>query len=177
VPLETLVNDAAPAYPASLLNTKNELLRVTVRGAGRDEVTFALGELDPGFGDHPALLALTQDGQPIPRGPELVVPGDRAPVGSVPPAFEVTVGIATARRPVRRRRPAARWRSLTAGTWSRSAPPSWPGRRQRRRHYLPSPPPVIRGMPVKLVAAAQISRGELESARGGAHLAAAGLLT
>jgi hypothetical protein len=35
--LETLVTAAAPAYPASLLNTKNELLRVTVtaRGAGR----------------------------------------------------------------------------------------------------------------------------------------------
>jgi hypothetical protein len=28
--LETLVTDAGPAYPASLLNTKNELLRVTV---------------------------------------------------------------------------------------------------------------------------------------------------
>jgi hypothetical protein len=55
--LETLVTDAAPAYPASLLNTKNELLRVTVtvRGAGR-QVTFAVGELDPGFGSHPALL-------------------------------------------------------------------------------------------------------------------------
>jgi hypothetical protein len=96
--LETLVSDAAPAYPASLLNTKNELLRVTVtvRGAGRDEVTFALGELDPGFGNHPALVALTQDGRPIPRGPDLVVPGDRAPVRSVPQASAVTVGIATA---------------------------------------------------------------------------------
>ena len=27
--LETLVTDAGPAYPASLVNTKNELLRVT----------------------------------------------------------------------------------------------------------------------------------------------------
>jgi hypothetical protein len=95
--LETLVNDAAPAYPASLLNTKNELLRVTVtvRGAGRDEVTFAVGELDPGFGNHPALLALTQNGRPIPGGPELVVPGDSAPVRSVPQVSAVTVGIAT----------------------------------------------------------------------------------
>jgi hypothetical protein len=31
--LETLVTDAGPAYPASLLNTKNELLRVTARSA------------------------------------------------------------------------------------------------------------------------------------------------
>jgi len=59
--LETLVTNAGPAYPASLLNTKNELLRVTVtvRGAGHRQVTFAVGELDAGFGNHPALLALT----------------------------------------------------------------------------------------------------------------------
>jgi hypothetical protein len=96
--LETLVSDAGPAYPASLLNTKNELLRVTVtvRGTGRDEITFAVGELDPGFGDHPTLLALTQNGRPIAFGPELVVPGDRAPIRLVPRVSQVTVGIATA---------------------------------------------------------------------------------
>jgi hypothetical protein len=96
--LETLVADAGPAYPASLPNTKNELLRVTatVYGAGHRAVTFAVGELDPGFGDHPALLALTQNGRPIARGPELVVPGDRAPIRFVPDAWRVTVGIATA---------------------------------------------------------------------------------
>src|SRR5580700_5854696 len=96
--LETLVTDADPAYPASLLNTKNELLRVTVtvRGAGWRDVTFAVGELDSGFGDHPALLALTQNGRPIARGPELVVPGDRAPVRFLPQVSQLTVGIATA---------------------------------------------------------------------------------
>ena len=95
--LETLVTDAGPAYPASLLNTKNELLRVTVtvRGAGHRQVTFAVGELDPGFGNHPALLALTQNGHPIGHGPELVVPGDRAPVRFVPRVSRLTVGIAT----------------------------------------------------------------------------------
>jgi hypothetical protein len=94
--LETLVSDAGPAYPASLLNTKNELLRVTVtvRGAGHREVTFAVGELDPGFGNHPALLALTRSGRPIAGGPELVVPGDRAPFRFVPRVSQVTVGIA-----------------------------------------------------------------------------------
>jgi hypothetical protein len=96
--LETLVSDAGPAYPASLLNTKNELLRVTVtvRGAGHREVTFAVGELDPGFGNHPALLALTRNGRPVPGGPELVVPGDSAPFRFVPRVSQVTVGIATA---------------------------------------------------------------------------------
>lgn len=60
-----LVADAAPAYPTTLLNTKNELLRVTVtaRDAGR-QVTFAVGELDPGFGSHPALVAPTRNGAP-----------------------------------------------------------------------------------------------------------------
>jgi hypothetical protein len=96
--LETLVSDAGPAYPASLVNTKNELLRVTVtvRGAGHRAVTFAVGELDPGFGNHPALIALTQNGRPIAAGPELVVPGDTAPFRFVPRVSRVTVGIATA---------------------------------------------------------------------------------
>jgi hypothetical protein len=96
--LETLVADAGPGYPASLLNTKNELLRVTVtvRGAGRRDVTFAVGELDPAFGDHPALLALTQNGRPIAWGPQLVVPGDRVPIRFVPRVSQVTIGIATA---------------------------------------------------------------------------------
>ena len=95
--LETLITNAGPAYPASLLNTKNELLRVTVtvRGAGHRQVTFAVGELDAGFGNHPALLALTQNGHRIAHGPELVVPGDRAPVRFVPRVSRLTVGIAT----------------------------------------------------------------------------------
>jgi hypothetical protein len=96
--LETLVTDASPAFPPSLSNTKNELLRVTatVRGAERQEVTFAVGELDPNFGNHPALLALTQDGRPIDDGPQLVVPGDRGPLRFVRDVSEITVGIATA---------------------------------------------------------------------------------
>jgi hypothetical protein len=96
--LETLVSEAVPAYPATLVNTKNELLRVTVtvRGRAGSAVTFAVGELDPGFGSHPALLVLTRNGRPVPGGPELVVPGDRVPVRSVPGVSVVTVGIATA---------------------------------------------------------------------------------
>jgi hypothetical protein len=93
--LETLVTNSGPAYPASLVNTKNELLRVTVtvRGAGHRRATFAVGELDVNFGNHPALLALTQNGHRI--APELVVPGDRAPVRLVPRVSRLTVGIAT----------------------------------------------------------------------------------
>ncbi len=96
--LETLVTAASPAYPSSLLNTKNQLLRVTatVRGTAHTQVTFAVGELDTNFGNHPALLALTQDGKPIQGGPQLVVPDDRAPLRFVSGVTEVVVGIATA---------------------------------------------------------------------------------
>jgi hypothetical protein len=97
--LETLVTDAGPAYPASLVNTKNELLRVTATVSGRDQrdaVTFAVGELDPNFGDHPALLALSQNGHALPFGPALIVPGDSFPARIVPDVRNVAVGIATA---------------------------------------------------------------------------------
>ena len=96
--LETLVTDAGPAYPAGLVNAKNELLRVTatVRGSGHRAVTFAVGELDPNFGNHPALLALTENGHPIAGGPELIVPGDTIPLRDVRHVSSVTVGIATA---------------------------------------------------------------------------------
>jgi hypothetical protein len=95
--LETLVSLAQPAYPL-LVNAKNRLLRVTVtvRGAVGGPVTFAVGELDPNFGDHPALLALQANGATLPGGPELVVPGDTAPLRFIAGVREVTVGIATA---------------------------------------------------------------------------------
>jgi hypothetical protein len=95
--LETLVTTAHPAYPPTLLNTKNEILRVTatVRGSFH-QVTFAIGELDAAFGNHPALLALTQNGHPLDDAPQLVVPGDLFPFRFVRQVSEVTVGIATA---------------------------------------------------------------------------------
>ena len=48
--------DVAVDHGHELVNVK--WLREKLRGAGR-EVTFAVGELDPGFGNHPALLALS----------------------------------------------------------------------------------------------------------------------
>jgi hypothetical protein len=96
--LETLVTTARPTFPSSLPNTKNELLRVTatVRGESYQPVTFAVGELDPAFGNHPALVALTENGQPLDGGPQLVVPSDRVPLRLVRGASEVTVGVASA---------------------------------------------------------------------------------
>ncbi|HEY2833679.1 MAG TPA: hypothetical protein VGJ14_14715 [Sporichthyaceae bacterium] len=80
--------------PPCLVNTKNSLLRVTVtvRGTG-NSVTFAAGELDPGFGNHPAYIALTRDGRPVSGGPELVVPNDSSRDRFVSDVREVSVGV------------------------------------------------------------------------------------
>jgi hypothetical protein len=90
VPVEGLVNAAAPTLPAA----KNAMLRVTVTVAGAfgRSVTLALGELDPSFGDHAAYLALTQDGRPL-DAPELVVPTDRFGLRSVQDVSRITVGV------------------------------------------------------------------------------------
>jgi hypothetical protein len=55
-------------------------------------VTLALGELDQSFGDHPAYLALTQDGRPL-DAPEFVVPTDRFGLRSIADVDRITVGV------------------------------------------------------------------------------------
>lgn len=69
VDLESLVERSTPVLPSG----KNTELRVILTVTARDHhaVTFALGELDPSFGDHPAVL--TDRGHDV----DLVVPGDR----------------------------------------------------------------------------------------------------
>jgi hypothetical protein len=88
--LEDLVNLAGPTLP----NAKNASLRVTVTVAGpwQGPVTFALGELDPSFGNHSAYLALTRDGAPL-QAPELVVPGDVNGARTVYDVNRITVGV------------------------------------------------------------------------------------
>lgn len=90
VPLEELANLSQPALP----NAKNANLRValTVRGDGGEPVSFALGELDPAFGNHPAVLSIEEDGAPLER-PKLVVPGDCAPLRFVDRVDRITVGV------------------------------------------------------------------------------------
>ena len=91
VSLESLVNASQPTVPAG---TKNGLLRVIVTVAGGTGVqrTFALGELDPSFGAHPAYLALEAGGVPL-ANPELVVPGDSKDSRSVPDVDEIKVAV------------------------------------------------------------------------------------
>ncbi len=76
--LYDLIAAAKPQFDA---NTKNDALRWIVQATGSDgyAATFALGELDPNFGNKGVLVAFEQDGKPLP--PEdgllrLVVPTD-----------------------------------------------------------------------------------------------------
>lgn len=78
--------------------TKNDILRklVTVTGSDGYQVTFALGELDPRFGNAPVLVAYGDElGQLGPGGSEgfarLVVPGDIAGGRYVSNIVEMTV--------------------------------------------------------------------------------------
>ncbi len=91
VSLEALVLASGPTEPPA---TKNSLLRVTATVSGQWErpVTFAVGELDMGFGDHPAYLALEQDGRWL-QAPELVVPGDVNGARTVFAVDRITVGV------------------------------------------------------------------------------------
>lgn len=75
VSVEQLVQNAGPVLPSGV---KNGLLRelVTVTPLAGLPETFAVGELDANFGNHPAYLVLKQDGQTPLLAPELVVPGD-----------------------------------------------------------------------------------------------------
>jgi len=93
VALENVVNTAGPVLPAG----KNTLLRVLVTVTARHHVpvTFALGELDPSFGNHPAVLTTHR------TEIDLVVPGDRTAQRTVDDVtgLRVAVSAATAATP------------------------------------------------------------------------------
>jgi len=91
VSLDSLVTLAAPVLPS----VKNALLRVLVTASGPlgHPVTFALGELDPNFGDHDAVVVLSVNGRTLPGGPALVVPGDRPALRDLLAVRQITVGV------------------------------------------------------------------------------------
>jgi len=91
VALRDLVNLAGPVFPAG---AKNPSLRVTiaVTGSSGRVVTLALGELDPSFGNHPAILALTQDGRALRAAPELVL-DDSLPLRRLDRVTHVAVSV------------------------------------------------------------------------------------
>ncbi|HEV7807819.1 MAG TPA: hypothetical protein VGO80_18505 [Solirubrobacteraceae bacterium] len=92
VSLLTLVNLAQPALATGV---KNAQLRVTiaVEGSPGRAMTIALGELDPNFGNHPAILALERDGRHLRRGPRLVFPDDQTAARFVLHVKRITIAI------------------------------------------------------------------------------------
>ncbi|WP_051166365.1 hypothetical protein [Amycolatopsis orientalis] len=103
--LDQVVNDASPVLPAG----KNTVLRVTVRvtGAAHRAVTFALAELSPSFGNHPALF---RDGR---HGVDLTVPGDRDGSRTVRNVRTVSVAVSSAQPAAQPVRVTAHGRSVT----------------------------------------------------------------
>jgi hypothetical protein len=92
VSLQALVNLSHPVLPTG---PKNPTLRVTINVAGKlaESVTVALGELDPGFGNHPAVVVLNRNGSIIPLGPQLVIPSDATDGRTVKAVTKITVGV------------------------------------------------------------------------------------
>ena len=90
VSLDSLVTLASPVLPAA----KNALLRVivTASGPGGHRVSFALGELDPNFGNHDGVVVLRIDGKPL-AAPALAVPGDQVPLRDLPVVSRISVGV------------------------------------------------------------------------------------
>ncbi len=103
LPLQGLRGEVGSVSGASVLDVlapagpvfgtgKNAFLRafVTVARAHGPSVTFAYGELDPGFGNHPALLTVNRSRV------DLVVPGDRTRLRSVLDVTSVTLALSLA---------------------------------------------------------------------------------
>ena len=88
--------DVLPGVESPTLpSAKNALLRVTatVSGPWQGPVTFALGGArSESSGNHPAYLAFTENGHPLPA-PELVVPGDVNGARTVFDVDRITVGV------------------------------------------------------------------------------------
>ncbi|WP_326955490.1 hypothetical protein [Amycolatopsis sp. NBC_01286] len=104
VDLTKVVAAATPVLPPG----KNTALRVTVTvtGAAHRSVTFALAELDPAFGNHPAVLTTG-------RETDLVVPGDRDRSRRVDDVRSVRIAVSNAAAAERAVRITTAHRSVT----------------------------------------------------------------
>ncbi|WP_236794876.1 hypothetical protein [Amycolatopsis sp. GM8] len=87
--LYAVVTKAAPILPPGKNTSLRALVRVT--GGHGQSTTFALGELDPAFGNHPAVL-FSLPGNKI----GLIVPGDRDRSRSLTDVTAVRVSVSTA---------------------------------------------------------------------------------
>jgi hypothetical protein len=91
VSLQDLVQLSAPLLP----DAKNALLRVTITisTAGHRKLSLALGELDPSFGNNPALVTVNRHGHHGRTVIGLVVPGDRSNARSLAGVTHLRVAV------------------------------------------------------------------------------------
>ena len=94
--LSALLTYAGVQYDSAC---KNDELRywVEVTGADGQAVTLTAGELDPGFGNRPAILSIDQNGSFLTKaGPRLIVPNDATGARDLSHVSVITFGRAPA---------------------------------------------------------------------------------
>ena len=98
--LESVLNLAVPNYLAC---NKNNLLRWWIQVTSRDagSTVLGVGEVDPGFGNRPAILSISEEGKFLTmQGPRLIVPGDGALTRDIGHVEMVSTGMAPAQLPI-----------------------------------------------------------------------------
>lgn len=95
--LNTATSPLYPQATPTLGAPKNPDLHVMVtvasglQGPMSGPVTFAFGEFEPNYGNNAALLALSEDGNPLTNGAELVLPRDVNTARFVAPVTQIDV--------------------------------------------------------------------------------------
>jgi len=78
-----LINAAQPNLDVTVPDDELSMF-IVITGAAGDQVVVAWAEIDPTLGNQPVMIAYADaDGQPLPDGPQLIVPTDRRHVRNV----------------------------------------------------------------------------------------------
>jgi len=88
--LSALLSQAGVEYISAC---KNDELRywIEVSGADGSRAEITAGEIDPSFGNKPAILSISEDGSALTR-PRLIVPGDATDVRDIQVVTNITIG-------------------------------------------------------------------------------------
>src|SRR5580765_5789985 len=81
---------------------RNDVLRwwILASNAKGQSAFVTRGEIDPGFGNRPAILSISEDGKFLTHvGPRLIVPGDATDIGALRNVNQRTIGRATSQLP------------------------------------------------------------------------------
>lgn len=98
--LSSVLKLATPNYLAC---SKNNLLRwwILVTNVHGASTTLGAGEVDPGFGNRPAILSISEDGKFLTlQGPRLVIPGEVTGTRDIPRVVMVTTRMAAPQLPI-----------------------------------------------------------------------------